>query len=203
MKVLVVCAHADDEVLGAGATLAKHAENGDDIRIIYMTGKITSRDSSEKWLGQERIHVSKYLGASFIVEDFPDQLLDTIPHLTINKVVEREIATFKPGLIYTHSMADANKDHRMVSSSVKVAAWNVRTRMFEVPNRRRPPNQFNPNYYEDIEGFMDDKIQLLSFYRSELRKYPDPRSIGGVMILARYRGLQRMMKFAEAFEEVL
>jgi LmbE family N-acetylglucosaminyl deacetylase len=199
---MCIVAHSDDEVLGCGATLAKHAINGDRLHILYLTSLITSR-GRYKSLAYERCNVADYLRASFMVEFFPDQELDTIPQLVINKVIEREVASFKPDIIYTHSDADANRDHRIVCSSVLVAAWNVRARMFEVPNRRHPPTPFNPNYYEDVEGFMFDKRKLLSFYRSELLPYPDPRSIGGIMVLARYRGLQRMMKYAEAFEEEL
>ena len=34
MKILVVVAHPDDEVLGVGATLARHVSNGDDVHVL-------------------------------------------------------------------------------------------------------------------------------------------------------------------------
>ena len=43
MKVLVIVAHPDDEVLGMGGTIAKHSSNGDKIHVVYMTTGITSR----------------------------------------------------------------------------------------------------------------------------------------------------------------
>ena len=202
MKVLVIAAHADDEIIGAGACLARHAMNGDAICLLYLTGKITSRCNEESYLGHERKQVAEYLGASEVVADFTDQELDAVPQLALNKIIEREIAAFSPTLIYTHSDADANVDHIAVSWAVRVAAPGVPIRMFEVMSPRRPRRAFNPNRYEDIIAFMPDKLTLLSIYSKELRPYPHPRSYKGIKILALYRGLERGIKYAEAFEEV-
>ena len=42
-RVLVVAAHADDECIGAGATMAKHAQDGDEVRLLVMADGTTSR----------------------------------------------------------------------------------------------------------------------------------------------------------------
>ena len=47
MKILIIVAHPDDEVLGMGGTIAKHSKNGDDVTIAYLTTGITSRRSSD------------------------------------------------------------------------------------------------------------------------------------------------------------
>jgi LmbE family N-acetylglucosaminyl deacetylase len=202
MNILVVAAHADDEVLGTGATLVKHQMHGDTIHLLYMTDTITSRGEYTKDLKKARDKVARYLGASCTVAVFPDQKLDIVPQLSLNKVIESEIEKVHPDLIYTHTDADANIDHVAVFKSVRASAMGIPIRMFEIMNPRWPPRRFNPTHYEDVKEYMRDKLRLLSFYRSELRPYPHPRSIGGIMVLARYRGLERMMKYAEAFEEV-
>ena len=48
-SVLVVAAHADDEVLGCGATIKKHVDSGDQVTVIFMTDGVGSRsaDSSQ------------------------------------------------------------------------------------------------------------------------------------------------------------
>ena len=38
-NVLAVMAHPDDEVLGCGGTLAKHAENGDKVEVSILCGR--------------------------------------------------------------------------------------------------------------------------------------------------------------------
>ena len=47
MKILVLAAHPDDEVLGMGGTILKHSKNGDNVTIVYLTTGITSRRSSD------------------------------------------------------------------------------------------------------------------------------------------------------------
>jgi len=36
-RVLVLAAHPDDEVLGMGATIALHADRGDEVRVVCLT----------------------------------------------------------------------------------------------------------------------------------------------------------------------
>ena len=42
-NILVVAAHPDDEVLGCGGTIAKHADEGDRVNILIVAEGATSR----------------------------------------------------------------------------------------------------------------------------------------------------------------
>ncbi|MEK7463474.1 MAG: PIG-L family deacetylase, partial [Patescibacteria group bacterium] len=42
-KVLVVAAHPDDEVLGCGATIARHADEGDEVWVLILVEGVKSR----------------------------------------------------------------------------------------------------------------------------------------------------------------
>ncbi|MBI5682428.1 MAG: PIG-L family deacetylase [Deltaproteobacteria bacterium] len=44
MKILIVAAHPDDEVLGCGATIAKHTKTGDEVHVAIFAEGVTSRD---------------------------------------------------------------------------------------------------------------------------------------------------------------
>ena len=50
-KILVVCAHPGDDILGCGGTLALHAQKGDQIQVAVLGDGWTSRvKSPEKGL---------------------------------------------------------------------------------------------------------------------------------------------------------
>ena len=42
-NILVVVAHADDEVVGGGGTIAYHAHCGDNVSVAIMADGVTSR----------------------------------------------------------------------------------------------------------------------------------------------------------------
>ena len=43
MNVLIVAAHPDDEVLGCGGTIARHAADGDAVEVLFLADGVTSR----------------------------------------------------------------------------------------------------------------------------------------------------------------
>ena len=48
LNVLVVAAHPDDEILGMGGTILKHASKKDNVTIVYMATGITARKSTNE-----------------------------------------------------------------------------------------------------------------------------------------------------------
>jgi LmbE family N-acetylglucosaminyl deacetylase len=49
-KILVIAAHSDDEILGCGGTIAKHAKLYKDIITVVILGEgITSRDAKRNF----------------------------------------------------------------------------------------------------------------------------------------------------------
>ena len=130
--------------------------------------------------------------------------------LTIVKFVENEIKKFKPTIIITHNENDLNIDHKLTFKAV-VTATRPSTKTFvksiycfETPsstenNFSKIKVNFNPNLYFDISKFIDQKIKLLKIYKNEIKSYPHSRSLEGIKVLAKYRGTQIGVKYAEAF----
>ncbi|MDE2589137.1 MAG: PIG-L family deacetylase, partial [Patescibacteria group bacterium] len=54
--------------------------------------------------------------------------------------------------------------------------------------------------YEDVATEMTHKIRALKIYKSEIGKFPHPRSIKAIESLAMYRGVESGLIRAEAFE---
>ena len=58
---------------------------------------------------------------------------------------------------------------------------------------------FNPNLFIDISKQLNKKIKSFLYYKSEIRKFPHPRSKEGIENIAKFRGASSGLKAAEAF----
>jgi len=220
-KVLVVAAHPDDEVLGCGGTINNHVKKGDDVSILILGEGITSRGAgksrnTEKELGvlkEQCAKAAKFLGVKKICfADFPDNSFDAVPLLTVVKVVENIKKQIAPSIIYTHYEGDLNIDHRITFQAVMTACRPLREETvkkiysFEVLSStewgRAPVGVFNPDVYRDITPYIKNKIKAFSVYKGEVKKWPHPRSVEGVDVLARKRGSESGLEYAEAFRLV-
>jgi len=85
-RVLVLAAHPDDEVLGMGGTIARHARlAGDELHIVCVTDGSSSQypgDAATRGRkDQEAVPAAQELGVEDYVHlDFPDMRLDTVAH---------------------------------------------------------------------------------------------------------------------------
>lgn len=210
----MVCAHPDDEILGAGGTLIKHSQQGDEIHCLILGEGATSRAGSAReeveTLRQEAKAAGEIIGFKDIYFcDFKDNSFDTLSLLEITKVIEKHLALTKPDIIFTHHEYDLNIDHRLAFQGVLTACRPLNPDCpkeiyaFETLSstewQSKDHKQFCPNVYFDIENVLDKKIEAINKYATELRKYPHPRSGEGIKILAQYRGLEAGMRYAEAF----
>lgn len=212
-KVLVVAAHADDEVLGCGATIARHVDEGYEVGVILMTNGVGARknaDISEISTREgARDSALKTLGVELLAnENFPDNQLDTIPLLEIAKSIESIVNKWgNPGLIYTHWSGDLNIDHQIVQQAVFTAfrpqtGLQQEIRSFEVLSStgwNASNMQFRPNCYINISKYLEQKIEAMKFYKRELRQWPHARSLESIRAQAANRGALVGLKAAEAF----
>ena len=208
MNILVVSAHPDDEVLGMGATIKKLSK-ANKICLCVVSEGASSQYSDKKMIKVRRDackKASKILGISDIVFlDYPDMRLDSVSHLEINKELEKIIRKLKPTIVYSPPSHDLNKDHQKVFESSLVVTRplvsSVKSLLcYELPGPVREP--FRPTIYENVEKEFSYKIKGFKMYKSEIMKFPHPRSINAIENLAIYRGTQSGLRKAEAFELV-
>lgn len=220
MKVLVVAAHPDDEILGCGGSILRHVAAGDTVHVLIMAEGITSREDSrdvEKHTDElSMLHSASYQVAQFVgveqikLHGFPDNRMDTVSLLDVVKKIELEIKIFRPDIVYTHHAGDVNIDHVITHKAVvtacrPIADTSVKTILFfetlSSTEWQIASNEtiFLPDYFVDIEKYLQKKIKALSFYQSEMRLFPHSRSYEGVEILAKWRGMQSGLHYAEAF----
>lgn len=208
-RILVVAAHPDDETLGCGATLAKHAAAGDPISIVALADGVGSRGNSPEMFkerhGQFRT-ACKILGTEDVwVHQYADNQMDGLTLLNLVKFIERHVERFRPTVVYTHHNGDLNIDHRQTHDAVNVACrpqpgCTVKALFyFEVPCSSAWGSGFQPNYFVDATATLEKKLGAASCYVGELRDYPHPRSVEGIRNLALVRGASVGIPFAEAF----
>ena len=58
---------------------------------------------------------------------------------------------------------------------------------------------FIPNYFVDITKFLDEKIEIMKIFESEIGTHPFPRSEKNIRALASFRGATAGVESAEAF----
>ena len=206
MNILVIGAHADDEVVGMGATIKKLSKNNK-IFLCIITDGTTAQYDDKKMIKVRRdacMKSSKLLGISKVkFLDFSDMGLDTISQLEINKELEKVIEDYKPKVVYTTPSHDLHKDHQLVFDSTLVVtrphSSSVKQLLsYECPGPVKQP--FQPTVYQNVEKEFSYKLEAFKMYKSEVMKFPHPRSIEAIENLAIQRGVECSLKKAEAFQ---
>lgn len=213
MNVLVIAPHMDDEVLGCGGTIVRHTRNGDHVTVCVVANRAydhaydPARIDREKQACRSAQAVLGYQGLTFL--DLPDERLDTC-QIDIIVPLEEMLKGVQPEIVYLPHRGDLNQDHRAVFEATRVACrpfarHRIRTlRIFEVPSSTDQVAMvdewpFCPAFYVNITETLDKKIEAMACYEVENRPFPNPRSLEGLSVHAKKRGMEIGMNGAEAF----
>jgi LmbE family N-acetylglucosaminyl deacetylase len=217
MNVLVVAAHPDDEVLGAGATMAAHARAGDRVTVAILGEGITSRHSARadadsralEGLRADALRAGSILGCADVrLFDLPDNRFDSVDLLDVVKVVEGVVHEVEPAIVYTHFRGDLNVDHTVTARAVLTACRPLpgssvrRILAFEVPSATGwgfPDQAFSPTVFVDAQNTLALKLEAMRGYGSEVRPYPHPRAPEALAERAKSWGTQVGLSAAEPF----
>ena len=213
--VIVISAHPDDEILGAGGTLLKHKKNGD--KIYWL---ITTNIFEEQGFSKERVFsrqreiekVSEALGAEKVfMLDYPTMSLSTSTLIEMVPKISKVFTEIEPEIVYCLNRSDAHSDHRITFDAIMACTKSFRypfikqVLMYECISETEfapqlPEKVFIPNYFVDISPFLEEKLELMKIYESEVGAHPFPRSLRNIEALATYRGASVGVEYAEAFQ---
>ena len=214
MRALVIAAHPDDEVLGAGATIASLAAAGGEVTVLIVAEGVSLRHDGLTLraahdncrLAGEKLGVRDVRFGGFSLDGV---LIADGPQRDVVSLIERTLSDVGPELVLTHHPGDIHADHRIVAQSVSYAtrllgAGPVRRVLhFEVLSSTEQQAglvaPFLPNVFVDVFGFVDVKCEALEVYHYEVFDGVHPRSSAAVQALSRYRGVQAGVAQAEAF----
>ena len=216
MRTLVIAPHPDDELLGCGGTLLKRVAQGHTVGVLFMTTVTTTSGWSNEQIIQRSSQISRVTSTLGIHQshifklDYPTTQLDQVPLGELVQAISHAVHTFKPTELLLPHFSDAHSDHRVTFDAASTC-----TKWFRYPFIRRvlaydtvsetdqslaPYRSFHPNLFIDITPFLDQKLELLSIYQSEIKPHPFPRSLETVKAKALLIGSMCGCNYAESFQ---
>jgi len=224
-KILIACAHPDDEVLGMPGTIASLASSGCNVYVLHCFEGSTSRaftntsfplneDTHSQVAIAERINLSVQCGQILGYEvleplHLPNFRSSVEDKLFLNSHIASIIDKLSIDTVFTHFNSDLNSDHCIVSDSVRVATRPLSQPApsvfeFEVLSTTEYSykSQFLPNYFCSIGMQLSKVQQAISIYNLEMRPLPHPRNYDSYRSRARLRGSLCGCNYAEGFATV-
>jgi LmbE family N-acetylglucosaminyl deacetylase len=207
-RILVFCAHSDDELVGMGGTILKFAkEKKEIVKVIFSYGEKSHPHLRKEVIIKERVDetkkASKLMGISktifFGLEDY--NLKNEIKKYNIKNKLKTLIKNYKPKKIFIPSPNDSHKDHRavheVVIKSVDEMKYNSDIYTYEVWNII---NDELPYIYIDITPYFSKKLKIIKEFESQKHfLYP-------LLIPIFYRSIKygraNNCKYAEKFYKV-
>jgi len=214
MKSIVIAPHPDDEVLGVAGTILRRKSEGGDVAWVIVTGMAGNNLYENSQLESRRseiLKIKKLLTFDKVYElNLPAAKLDKIPSAEIVDLIHKIFLDYEPGEIFVPHPSDVHSDHRIVfDCAISASKW------FRCPSIKRilayetlsetefsakKNCQFIPNFFINIEKFLESKLNAMDIYKSELLPHPFPRSLEAMRALATLRGSTSGFIAAEAFE---
>jgi LmbE family N-acetylglucosaminyl deacetylase len=214
MKMTVIAPHPDDEVLGAGGTIARFADEGIEVSVLIVSGHLPPLYPPEAFetTRREAEESLKLLGVSrWEFLKIPATLVHKIPVAELNGKISRFVRETNSEVVLL-PFPDRHIDHRTIFDSSVVACRPVRDSAPKIVLAYETLSEthwnvpgieptFAPDFFVDTSLYMDKKQAALNSYASQILSAPS-RSLDACMALAKFRGSQNGCTYAEAFKVV-
>lgn len=217
-RILVIAPHADDEVLGCGALMAKMAKEGKKVFVLICTNAHVGAPELFEQKGidvvrSEALKAHQLLGVekTYFLE-LPAPALDAYPGYKISLKINEIIAECEPDTVFIPHRGDSHKDHGRIHDAAMVACrprGNYKVKhvyAYETLSETEwgEPIQseyFIPTKYVSYtEEEFNKKLVAMQCFTSQLAPFPASRSLEAIEALAKYRGATISKPRAEAFE---
>ena len=213
-RITIIAPHPDDETLGVGGAISKFSNLGSEISILILSGHLPPLYSEDSFIKtkKEAEEAFDFLGVkNYQFAEIPATYIHQRPVSEVNGKINDFLKQNKPNVVFL-PFPDRHIDHRVIFDSSVVACRPVGKDFpkyvlsyetlsethWNVPGIEAT---FQPDLFIDISENIEQKLQALSFYKSQITAN-DSRSKDACKALARFRGSQNGCKYAEAFKIV-
>lgn len=212
-KSLIIAPHPDDEVLGCGGIMKKMSSQEEDVWILIISRGKKGLYSEERILNvrSEALRAHKILGVKetrFLNYQAPE--LDLVSLSELSSAISEIIDEFRPDTVFLPHRGDIHHDHKAVFNAGLVATRPVKNcavkniYSYETLSETEwaapfSDDAFIPDFFVNISGVFSYKIDAMNCYMSQLRDFPNVRSLKSIEALANFRGSSVGFTHAEAF----
>lgn len=214
MKSIVIAPHPDDEVLGVGGTILRRIDEGHKVALIIVTSAsdlLNWTKSQVEVRSLEIIKIKNFFGFDEVYQlNFPAACLDKVGEGNIVQKISEVFKIFEPNEVFIPHPSDVHGDHKIVgNASISASKWFrhpciskiiAYETLSETEFNISAINAFKPNYFINIENYLENKINAMKIYKGEFYNFPFPRSDVAIRSLAQYRGSMSGFMAAEAFQ---
>ena len=196
--------------------MARHVAEGDTVYVAVLTNASVGApelfSAAQIAVVREEARVAHAaLGvAKTYFEEFPAPRLDSEPSYPIAMAISRLIRETGAEVLYIPFRGDLHNDHRVIFTAALVAArpvpgQTVRTILaYETLSETEwaapfGDDAFIPTVFVDISATLEQKLAALACFKSQMKPFPNSRSLDAVTALARFRGATVNVLAAEAF----
>lgn len=203
MNVLILSPHTDDAELGCGATISRLVEEGNSVwvAIFSLCDKSLPKGFLPGTLKTESTNSLTSLGIkkeNIIYYDYEVRVFDYHRQEILENIVSLK-KNISPELVFIPSVDDYHQDHKTIADEgIRCFKNNCSILSYElIWNNTGFKNQL---YYVLDERHIEAKVKALEFYETQSgRTYT---SNDFIRSLAKVRGVQNGVKYAEAYEVI-
>ncbi|WP_342508846.1 PIG-L family deacetylase [Sporosarcina sp. FSL K6-2383] len=212
-SIVIVTPHPDDETLGCGGTILRHRSAGDDVYwliVTKMNEKSYSKERVQKRKSEIEEVANKYGFTKIFQLPYEAAKLDEVPASELVSEIGNVFADIEPNIVYAPYRNDIHSDHKVVFDATmsctkwfrypsieKVLVYETLSETDFIMNT--DANGFRPTTFINISSFLDEKLEIMKIYESEIAPHPFPRSEEAIRALATLRGAAAGARAAEAF----
>jgi len=219
-RAMIVAPHADDEVLGAGGLIARLTAMRWHVEVLFVTvsgySSVARGDTSKTVARRAEAEAAlAALGVSdyrVLFEGEDNHLrLDTVPRADIIGFIESGIVDTKPSLAVVPCVGHYHQDHQATSQACIAAlrpqpAGNLTFVDTVLAYGHTGAGwggaqfEFNPNTFINITETIEQKLESLACYKSQICNPPHARSLEAIRTWHAGLGTYAGVAYAEAFE---